>query len=501
LINVLIVDDEPLVREFMMSKVDWKQFGMQIVGEACHGLEGLSFLSNHEVDMVLADIKMPKMDGIEFISRAKKLHAGIIFIVLSLYSDFHLVRDAFKAGACDYILKEDINTPLFRKQMISLQKMIINNKRDINEQRRKEIKEYITGVKNLQNVIPEHKRITVFLLKVPGDSFVQLDRIATRLFSNTIVDGLLLAYFENEGEWILLFKDDDWAGEQARMGNYTRIASAISYEVDKLLNTNIFISISNAGIMKNASELYKNARESLYLKYYHKLGRPFFSCEFQYKDESINMAQIKKKIFDSIKCADFKNIGTTILENFLIKAKTQKYTKSYIVNCLSEMLSYTADRLHDLGIEVPYLDSDLKSTIEGFEFFEDLYSWFIEIHKLLYKSCTDCDNQRIVDAVKKIIDNEYGKGITLSWISKRLKVSRYTLSRNFSKATGMTISQYITDTRIRAAKNYLVNTNLRIRQICDKVGYSSTEHFSRYFKKNTGYSPAEFRNKGRQQIN
>jgi two-component system response regulator YesN len=107
--GVLIVDDEPFVRLSLASMRSWEEDGFDLSHEASNGKEALEVLANHpEIDIVLLDISMPVMDGIEFLRRASNASATRAVIVLSAYDDFHLVRTAFTLGAVDYVRKEEM---------------------------------------------------------------------------------------------------------------------------------------------------------------------------------------------------------------------------------------------------------------------------------------------------------------------------------------------------------------------------------------------------------
>ena len=107
--KIVIVDDEVLVRAGFKTSVDWQKHGYKIVGEASNGVEALEKIKALEPHIVITDIKMPVMDGIELIKNIRKYNSKIIVIVLSNYNDFELVREALTSGANDYFLKVTID--------------------------------------------------------------------------------------------------------------------------------------------------------------------------------------------------------------------------------------------------------------------------------------------------------------------------------------------------------------------------------------------------------
>lgn len=114
MIRVLILDDDKLTRQGLISAMPWAEFHMRVVGEAGNGKEALRFLRSNEVDLVLCDLEMPQMPGLEFIEAACALYPDMFFVVLTLYTDFSKVQKALRLGAIDYIAKVDFDRESFR---------------------------------------------------------------------------------------------------------------------------------------------------------------------------------------------------------------------------------------------------------------------------------------------------------------------------------------------------------------------------------------------------
>lgn len=113
--KIMVVDDERIVREAIADHISWKEYRASVVKAASNAIEALGYLEEHEVDLVLADIKMPVMDGIEMLKRVRAHRTDIDFIILSGYADFHYAQEAIHYGARDYLLK-----PLDEETLISI---------------------------------------------------------------------------------------------------------------------------------------------------------------------------------------------------------------------------------------------------------------------------------------------------------------------------------------------------------------------------------------------
>lgn len=103
--RIMVVDDEPIVREAVASQIPWEKFEISVVKTAANAIEALEYLEEHEVDLMLVDIKMPVIDGIELLKRVHEQKRDIDFIILSGYADFQYAQQAMRQGAKDYLLK------------------------------------------------------------------------------------------------------------------------------------------------------------------------------------------------------------------------------------------------------------------------------------------------------------------------------------------------------------------------------------------------------------
>src|SRR5690606_19845438 len=127
--KVLIVDDEMLIRQGIINYIDWEQEGFQIVGEASNGQEAMQMIGEFSPHIVVTDIVMPIMDGIDLVREAKKAYPHLEIIVLSSFENFDYVRSTFQNGVADYILKPKLNGA----ELLRILKQIVNRIPDMQE--------------------------------------------------------------------------------------------------------------------------------------------------------------------------------------------------------------------------------------------------------------------------------------------------------------------------------------------------------------------------------
>jgi two-component system response regulator YesN len=242
--KVLIADDEPLVRVAFKTLVDWKEIGFDIYAEASNGEEALKILSASPADIVITDIKMPVMDGLSLTKWIKAKLPDTVVGVLSCYDEFKLVKEAFKLGAFDYMLKTEINgeslvdllkraervlvehkeklngrsfdNKLVKKNLDKLKegffKKLIWNVANVDEMLDSEIKELNLRLRNKRNYIGAFKTDDISIIKeVYGDGGQELFIFSVLNIVNEILDEYEnVKFFRTEDETQLAGLMEKW---------------------------------------------------------------------------------------------------------------------------------------------------------------------------------------------------------------------------------------------------------------------------------------------------
>jgi two-component system response regulator YesN len=129
MIDVLIVDDDKLVRKGLMSAMPWESFGMRVIGEAGNGEKALEFLETNRVELLMTDLAMPVMSGIELIRIARNRYPDVAIAVLTLHQDFEYIQEALRLGAIDYIVKVQLEKVQFEEVLGRIHARILNERR------------------------------------------------------------------------------------------------------------------------------------------------------------------------------------------------------------------------------------------------------------------------------------------------------------------------------------------------------------------------------------
>lgn len=235
MIRVVVVEDEALVKKGLILTTDWEKFDCEVVGEASNGIGGLEKIAKLKPDIVLTDVRMPGLDGIGLIKRAKENGLDPVFIIISGYSEFENARQALKLGVCDFLVKpiddEDLNYALENacnavrdKQRIN---KIQNKMEDITESRIMLFKEYLLDEKNDDYAARAVKYIKLnyykdITVKNVADSLYISESYLSRLFKSKVGQtfGDYLTYYRIKKACEFLSRQDNKIYEVANLIGY-----------------------------------------------------------------------------------------------------------------------------------------------------------------------------------------------------------------------------------------------------------------------------------------
>jgi len=529
MIKLLLVDDEPLIREALLTLLDWESYGFQIVGEAYNGMEALKIMAEKQVDIVLTDIKMPVMDGLELIQTAKEKNNTTVFVVLSAYDEFHLVSNAYKMGAKDYILKSEITREGVIEVLQKAYQEVINirqHQRYIEEQEQTRqlfekhhqaiyyrlLEEVIEGqfnMKQQQDLIKLGFRyagdqVAVMVIYIEnrmktedlnGNSSILFQRVQEYLENilNAHKIGNMLPHFPGEYVFLFCFSLED--SERDIVERISLLYNNIRISLQKQFNVIVSAGLSGIGEgLCAASELYKQAVFAYHnsfvlgkgkLIYYDHLP-PQINKAILDADRKIVALKELLKSMDSKKIKDNLDLVTVQAEVVTEKmvSDIQALFERYYV-CIFEFASdYFLQQ--DLAPLLEEYNNDLRDRGD----LKQLNNWIRKV--LMQIAFAIGKGSYLINRVRYYIHKNYHSDISLTAVAKEVGVNSSYLSRIFVKEVGCSFMDYLTKVRLEAALEYMKNSNLKIYEVAEKVGYSNAEHFSRIFKKVFGKSPKEY---------
>jgi len=508
--KLMIVDDNNVQLSYLTTCIDYTKFNILEIKTAMDGEEGLELYNEFQADIVLTDIEMPKMDGVEMMKKIKNINSNCKFIFISCYDDFSYIKEAMDNDAASYILKPVSTFELEEK----LEKILddIKKEEDFSEFTRifgeslenfrenflyrflhsSHIeKSYLNNMmKNLGYL--KYRNFLVAALNFDGETDIYnfLSIAKSTLFCQT--DGSAVGENDNRCVVVFMSTEDD---------SYESVKNTVNDFCEKLFREdNIRVS---AGLSKLSDSPYD--LKYLLSQAIGALDGKMFSLEtgvYECEDgNAINSSEYDIAEFYNYITDIIENINETSIEDFL-KKHYDGYTNMHYLKKMSfSVVSALQLVLMERGINTGDLflsSSAVWDKLERFETILDTRRWLYNILKTATDYVSDSENSRYKKIVNDIIENineNYASVSNVNDIIKDLYISASYAQSLFKKYTGKTISDYVIEKRMESAKSLLEDPYIKVYEVAELVGYKSKAHFSEIFKKYTGVTPKEFRQK------
>jgi len=520
LYKVFLVEDEIVTREGIRDNIDWKANGFEFYGEASDGDMALPLLRAIKPDLLITDIKMPFMDGLQLSKIVRERMPWVKIIILSGHDEFEYAQEAIKLGVNEYLLKP-ITVNEMHKVLQKIAAQLDQEKREqenlkkLQEQleenqamlRERLLLKVVTGTIASTEAIEKGQPLGLDLVakcylivilkievrtrseKLDYDEFQKIQQKVTELIGNN-PDIYLLR--KDWGEFVLLMKgnipqylDEEQGlllGSIRDTLDQTRYQLVVGVGAQKNRIADIYQSFLEAFVsIQNSADREKDGSNRMVDK-----------AELL----KVNKSAVETYLNCGVKedCEEFFNsyiqpLGDTALKSYLIK--------NYI---FMDVVLATAKQVNDLGGNIDIVIPELNSI-------ETILANISTIEQLKEKTCTILgkalsfrDSQtsgqhtKVIRQAKEYIDQHYMEpDLSLYEIASQVNLSSSHFSMVFSQETCQTFKEYLTTTRINKAKELLRTSSLSSNDISYQVGFNDPHYFSYVFKKNTGFSPTEFR--------
>lgn len=510
--RLLIVDDEEIEREGMVEFIPWEEYGVQLVGAAWNGIEALNIIKEEKPDIVLTDIKMPVMDGLELIREAKKICCDIEFIVLSGYGEYEFTSQAMEEGIRHYILKPFDETKILEvlekvKDEIQRKRMNFAEKQNYRAAVRSLLpraKEQI--FRNLLLGREQMKEDYKMFVKEMGDekrpvmvlavrSQMKMDDLAQFVIGNILnellgEDQILMsAFVQNE----VLFLLD--AGCRSRV---EKAVAQTRSEFAKFKPVPLYAALSETGQLSGVNELYQQTQELFRIGTEEKQAQVLHYGMFRELKREAEM------LVNYHRLAETREFGVILFECYLAYLKME--LKNYSVRQMEEVFSWTVKILctdEREGTEKSGSEKQKEETKQknGEEPALDLAAWklleaaalAIAEYKGLPVGKEDMRARKILLAVYQNLNNQE---ISIHYLAQNvLFINEDHFGRVFLKYQKKKFSAFLLEQRIELAKGLIrFGPEEKLSDIAQLVGYPPDgQYFSKMFKKVTGSSPSEYK--------
>lgn len=516
--KVLIVEDEIFVRLGIKMSVEWKKLDMEVIGDVANGKLALEVYEKEHPDIVMTDLKMPVMDGMELIRRIREKDSTTRILILSCLEEFHLVKQAISMDVSDYILKltmtqEDMERILLKtKDELDL---LTERKREwggnSEEERRKILRDFFYydtfSKENLKSRLERlelpfgENNLLMAVLEI--DAYDQLQQrfkdeygvLVSSAFLN-VLNELLQEYgrgmvIEDRGKRYILITEQENVTQKADAERFfLQFLRRIKKTLLVYFRTDVTVGVSRLyDGYENLRTMYQQCSHCLDEKFYHSLG------------EILLYSDIRKEDRGEIVSEKLSKATTGKNRDERMESLMRQGAEAFRQNPVPEVLMHFFVHAVHLEMDNVIMESHKRFEItdeyvrkmERAETLDQLVELYQDLRYQLYENPQGQKINKTVSAIINYISKNYGRNMPLEEIADAVGLSANYICSLFKKEMGVNLFSYLMEYRINRARELLLSTNLKSYEIAEKTGFSDESYFSRSFKRVTGQSPIEFK--------
>lgn len=530
--KLLIVEDELPVRNMIIESVDWQEIGFEVCFAAGDGQEALEYLEENQMDLILTDIYMPFIDGLELVRRIRKTNSYSKIVFLTGYNEFDYAKEAIELDASRYLLK-----PITKEE---LTKVLVEIKNELVSE--------IQAKKNLSHLEKEYEKRSEYLKdKLLYDimaGYIPADRILPACdnlncdFTSSFYRVGIIEVINKEAIGQKVW-EDDYSLLHFAMYNISKEIIKVGDKTKVLLGDNgkiiiVFRSEDKASFSQVTSDYLNEVIHTMFHIYRMTLTaglsdiyEDLYNLKYAYKEaliatsysviEGTNRVIVKsdlepvsnmnhdklddyiESIISGIKMSQFDVIERYLALYFDL-IRFEKYGLNEIKTVVLSLVTKVYDIYNQMCMKDELKESLDFSLIQEIFDLEDLEKLeinikhvFVILGKKLIQSREDDRYYLVVQAVQHIESDYSNPSLDLNQMNEALHVSISYFSRIFKQVKGVTFLEYLTNYRMEKAKELLKTTNLKVYEVAENVGYDDAHYFSYNFRKNIGMTPLKFR--------
>lgn len=497
--KILVVDDEKIEREGVKFLLSMEKGEMDI-REASNGKQALEILRENPIDILLTDIKMPYMTGLELAKHAKELNEDIQIIIFSGYNDFSFAQEALHYGVSDYVLKP-VDPDQFHQIFIKVEQKIsgMNEKKHQMQKEKNFLQQYF-----LQNYLYIGKKEILEQAKEIVDMkewnswhcaiLVESDQTffdtAEEAFAEELQKELRRVFFYlnlNARQSLILFQDV--------YCDYQLVADHLYAYLKRSYPNRFYLAVSRKFEgYENLPDIMDQLEQQMEEKFYHP-DKHVFTCEEdsqKAENREVQDAKLMQMISEDISRKDvdqlwkhFNCLKEKYQDNTQFSAMYIKFVFSGVIQELFQENQFASEQKLEHEIEKLYKCGNIFEVLEVTE--ESIRDY----ENFLNRSMSESREE--VAAVKNYIYQHYDEDLSLEMLAEKVYLSSGYLSFIFKKETGMNLNRYIRVCRMEKAKELLTTTNMKVVQVGEKVGFANVSYFCRSFREYYGCSPESYR--------
>ncbi|MDU0201057.1 response regulator [Paenibacillus sp. MAH-36] len=526
--KVLLVDDEILIRETIRDTIQWEQEGFIYCGDASDGEVALPMIEQYQPDILITDIKMPFMDGLELSSFVRRNSPDIKIVILSGHGDFEYARTALRLGVEEYCTKPISSADLLqtlrqvsdkidaaRLEKLEIEQLKLEEKKQTGLSQSKLLNDLCSGFITTSEAVHLSSKLNLNLLSryyvvvtadfrklAPSDSApdgISEDMKQAEHLLNLKLEGnnhLVFKRSKTECVWILKYESQ----EQIKQA----LETVQQVQNQSMEHLSYSISVGIGSVQDRMQGIHVSFLEAMEDMHWRRLSRQNRHAMLESRNGSFEQSLF----LDRAKFVEFLKIGSpahadTFIHSFASTLQHTEWHSSligyYILNDLTLEVFRSARDSYPNIANFDMTLQELQKTIELIRTLDESRTYLIRLAEQYWQWRSEASDKHgdMLIKVKKYIHEHYDKDyFSLQDAADHVNLSSGHLSKVFSQENGQTFIEYLTQTRIRKAMELLQTTQAKSYEIAFLVGYNDAHYFSNLFKRVTGMTTREFRKSG-----
>lgn len=501
MLKVLLVDDKKSIIEGMTDLIEWEEYGFEIAAALRRADDAIEFINNNHIDLVITDIRMPQMSGLELIEEIKKTKPHLKFIIISGYAEFEYVKQAIDRKVDGYLLKPVDEDELI-EALIRVRKEIEEEKRYI----RQKFDEYIRRV--LSGESDEDKERNCFgksnciryILARPFDEG-KLFSAESRMNVETINDAYArLSEKYGENEEIYIGKNDSGDIEiLVDSEEYNNNILKYCFEIYELLDEKFVIlsgkQVDEIGKIRDSRESVKEIKNAFFFETKKKI-LIYENCnlEFSNSPSKVDFCRELVYVIRNGGKAEIAAAAETLCDGLRVERVHPDTVMMYIYNVIFEVGNKISGAENEI-VKFFYRYSVFKkSALINFNMLCSFVSDTAQgLHELI-ESCKKKNASGVVGEIVDYINENYSQpDLKLQTVADKYYVNSGYLGKLFRERVGVRFNTYLLKIRIEKSKELLRNSNYKIYEIAQRVGFNDPNYFSVKFAELEHTTPVAYR--------
>lgn len=508
-ISVMIVDDEKLVLEDLKTLVDWESLGFEVVATAFNGRQALEKYKTCLPQVVFTDVRMPFMDGLEFIRNLRETAPEVCIFLLTAYEDFTYARTAIKYGVKDYVIKSTLDEITFARLLQRLSEDISRQNKLQDMLKEKRLLEYLelpAGEEGEEDP-PMYQKAYVYLLieqdlpvvftddTVPEEMICSGKKVSSIAVPDYMEEYEMAAVGDLPGGRTLVILDIPEVSQKKITETVQYYAREIRQRLRDILGYSFTVyTVEHRQTLAQLKQLYRSGKENFRKKYLLGSGGI-------YNIETRQSEGLEREVLAA-------DIG-------LVQSLADNEELDEIVKYLNTVYGEAEDRLDYHGLKqvsrelymllkknYAHLPKQMEQDLSVAANFSDwldsrhIKEWFMKQFEILICGRRQIHlgeySRPVISAMEYIFKHYQENSLAINEIADSVHLSIGHLCGTFKKETGRTLNSYITEVRIEEAKKLLEEGEMKIYEVSLAVGYQSSQYFSQIFYKMTGTYPTNW---------